>query len=137
MVAIIQRREMVDRVVEKEGAEGMELEKTKRCQQQGLEEWDGVLQGSPMGVSGCWDPNQLAQEAEAQSLQGPFFLKTTTTTTTKNTKTHPFPIHTRRLLLSWGLPRGYDGRWRNSFWQLCGLLSHHSPHCLENNEIFK
>ena len=52
MVAIIQRREMVDRVVEKEGAEGMELEKTKRCQQQGLEEWDGVLQGSPMGVSG-------------------------------------------------------------------------------------
>lgn len=29
MVAIIQRREMVDRVVEKEGAEGMELEKNK------------------------------------------------------------------------------------------------------------
>lgn len=68
MVAIIQRREMVDRVMEKEGAEGMEPEKTKRCQQQGLEEWDGVLQGSPVGASGCWDPNQLAQEAETQRV---------------------------------------------------------------------
>lgn len=72
MVAIIQRREMVDRVVEKEGAvvekEGMELENTKRCQRQGLEEWDGVLQGSPVGASGCWDPNQPAQEAETQRV---------------------------------------------------------------------
>lgn len=71
MVVIIQRREMVDRVVEKEGAEGMELEKTKRCQRQGLEEWDGVLQGSP--VLGVGIPTSQHRKLRHRESSGAIF----------------------------------------------------------------
>ena len=107
MVVIIQRREMVDRVVEKEGAEGMELGKTKRCQRQGPEEWDGALQGSP--VLGVGIPTSQHRKLRHRESSGAIFPKK------KKRKTHPFPIHARRLLLCWGLPRGWDGSQRNSF----------------------
>lgn len=82
MAVIIQRREMVDRVVEKEGAERMELEKTKRCQRQGLEEWDGVLQGSP--VLGVGIPTSQHRKLRHRESSGAIFPK-------KREKPIPFP----------------------------------------------
>ena len=83
MVVIIQRREMVDRVVEKEGAEGMELGKTKRCQRQGPEEWDGALQGSP--VLGVGIPTSQHRKLRHRESSGAIFPKK------KKEKYIPFP----------------------------------------------
>lgn len=73
MVVIIQRREMVDRVVEKEGSRRDGTGKHKEMSAAGTGGVGWRVTRQPCAE--CWDPNQPAQEAETQSLQGPFFLK--------------------------------------------------------------
>lgn len=126
MTAIIQRRETMDRAM------------GKTCRARKNRGVGGGTGGVRCGVTrqprrGFWvlgpQPAGAGSSlAETESLQGPFFLKT-----------HPFPVPTRRLFVA--LPgaslEAVMGDKRNSFWQLHSLLSHHSLHSPENNEIFK
>ena len=77
--------------------------------------------GSQPASTGSWD---------TESLQGPFFLKKKK----KNTSlSHP----RQKAVALLGPPQRLGWESEKQLRQFRSLLSHHSPHCLENNEIFK